>query len=95
MKYQLTVARLPFAKEVDEFVFTATPVNESLVRDLAGGGFLAHQRNLVLVGGTGSGKTHLAVGIARACSRSGVPIQCQLYDSVEALQADLDAWLHH
>jgi hypothetical protein len=52
MKYQLTVARLPFAKEVDEFVFTATPVNESLVRDLAGGGFLAHQRNLVLVGGT-------------------------------------------
>jgi DNA replication protein DnaC len=71
MKYQLTVARLPFAKEVDEFVFTATPVNESLVRDLAGGGFLAHQRNLVLVGGTGSGKTHLAVGIARACIRGG------------------------
>ena len=71
MKYQLTVPRLPFAKEVDEFVFTATPFNESLVRDLAGGGFLAHQRNLVLVGGTGSGKTHLAVGIARACIRGG------------------------
>jgi hypothetical protein len=31
----------------------------------------ASQRNLVLVGGTGSGKTHLAVGIARACIRSG------------------------
>ena len=41
------------------------------MRDLAGGGFLAHQRNLVLVGGTGSGKTHLAVGIARACIRGG------------------------
>ena len=58
MKYQLTVARLPFAKEIDEFAFAATPVNETLVRELAGGGFLAHQRNLVLVGGTGSGKTH-------------------------------------
>jgi DNA replication protein DnaC len=71
MKYQLTIAKLPFAKEVDEFVFTNTPINETLVRDLVGGGFLASQRNLVLVGGTGSGKTHLAVGIARACIRSG------------------------
>jgi len=71
MKYQLTVARLPFAKEIDEFAFADTPVNETLVRNLAGGGFLAHQRNLVLVGGTGSGKTHLAAGIARTCIRGG------------------------
>jgi DNA replication protein DnaC len=71
MRYQLTIAKLPFAKEIDEFVFANTPVNETLVRDLAGGGFLSQQRNLVLVGGTGSGKTHLAVGIARACIRGG------------------------
>jgi DNA replication protein DnaC len=71
MKYQLTVAKLPFAKELGEFVFADTPVNEPLVRDLAGGGFLAQQRNLVLIGGTGSGKTHLAVGIARSCIRGG------------------------
>ena len=60
MRYQLTIAKLPFAKEIDEFDFADTPVNETLVHDLAGGGFLAQQRNLVLVGGTGSGKTHLA-----------------------------------
>jgi DNA replication protein DnaC len=41
------------------------------VRDLAGGDFLAQQRNLVLVGGTGTGKTHLAIAIARACIRDG------------------------
>jgi DNA replication protein DnaC len=41
------------------------------VRDLVAGGFLLQQRNLVLVGGTGTGKTHLAVGIARACIRGG------------------------
>jgi DNA replication protein DnaC len=41
------------------------------VRDLAGGGFLAQQRNVVFVGGTGTGKTHLAIAIARSCIRAG------------------------
>jgi DNA replication protein DnaC len=41
------------------------------VRDLAGGNFLAHQRNVVLVGGTGTGKTHLAIAMARALIRDG------------------------
>jgi len=71
IKYQMTIAKLPLAKEIDEFDFDDTPVNETLVRELGGGGFLEHQRNLVLIGGTGTGKTHLAVAIARACIRSG------------------------
>jgi DNA replication protein DnaC len=71
IKYQITVAKLPLAKEIEDFAFAETPVNETLVRDLAGGGFLLQQRNLVLVGGTGTGKTHIAVGIARACIRGG------------------------
>lgn len=71
IKYQMTVARMPFAKEIDEFASDSTPINETLVRDLTAGGFLKQQRNLVLVGGTGTGKTHLAVGIIRACIRSG------------------------
>src|SRR5689334_23691425 len=71
IKYQITIAKLPLAREIEEFDFAGTPVNESLVRDLAGGDFLAHQRNIVLVGGTGTGKTHLAIAIARACIRAG------------------------
>ena len=59
------------AKDLDDFTFADTPINEALVRDLAGGNFLAHQRNVVLVGGTGTGKTHLAIAIARACIRDG------------------------
>ncbi len=55
----------------EEFDFEATGINETLIRDLASGDFLDHQRNLVLVGGTGTGKTHLAVSIARACIRRG------------------------
>ncbi len=71
IKYQMTIAKLPLAKELEEFDFEAAEVNETLIRDLATGDFLDHQRNLVLIGGTGTGKTHLSVSIARACIRQG------------------------
>ena len=71
IKYQLAIARLPLAKDLDDFDFAGTPINEALVRDLAGGGFIAQQRNAVLVGGTGTGKSHLAIAIARSCIRAG------------------------
>jgi DNA replication protein DnaC len=71
IKYQLTIAKLPLAKDIDGFLFDGTPINQTLVNDLAGGGFIAQQRNVVLVGGTGTGKTHLAIAIARSCIRSG------------------------
>jgi DNA replication protein DnaC len=71
IKYQISIAKLPLAKDIDDFAFDGTPINEALVRDLAGGNFLAHQRNVVLIGGTGTGKTHLAIAIARACIRDG------------------------
>jgi DNA replication protein DnaC len=41
------------------------------VRDLAAAGFLTQQRNVVLVGGTGTGKSHLAIAVARNCIRAG------------------------
>jgi DNA replication protein DnaC len=71
IKYQVTLARLPLAKDIGDFAFDGTPVNETLVHDLLDGNFLAHQRNVVLVGGTGTGKTHLAIAIARSCIRAG------------------------
>src|ERR1700743_2505990 len=60
IKYQITIAKLPLAKDIADFTFNSTPINETLVRDLIGGNFLAHQRNVVLVGGTGMGKSHIA-----------------------------------
>ena len=71
IRYQMTVAKLPLAKDIEEFDFTGTPINEGLVRELATGSFVADQRNVVLVGGTGTGKTHLAIAIARALIRNG------------------------
>ena len=58
-------------KDVDQYEVEGRRVNEELVRDLAGGAFLAEQRNVVLIGGTGTGKSHLAIAIARSCIRGG------------------------
>jgi DNA replication protein DnaC len=89
IKYQMTIAKLPLAKDIDEFQFAGTPINETLVHDLAGGGFLAHQRNVVLVGGTGTGKTHLAIAIARACIRDGARARFyNVVDLVNRLEAE-------
>ena len=71
IRYQMTVAKLPLAKDIEEFDFTDTPINEGLVRELANGSFVADQRNVVLIGGTGTGKTHLAIAIARGLIRNG------------------------
>ena len=71
IKYQLTVAKLPLAKDLEDFDFDVADINETLVRDLAAGGFIEHQRNVVLIGGTGTGKTHTAIAISRACIRRG------------------------
>jgi DNA replication protein DnaC len=71
IKYQLTITKLPLAKDIDDFTFAGTPINETLVRELAAGTFLAQQHNAVFIGGTGTGKSHLAIAIARACIRGG------------------------
>src|SRR5512144_1687279 len=71
IKYQLTISKLPLAKDIGDFRFNGTPINEALLRELATGTFLAQQRNAVLIGGTGTGKSHLAIAIARACIRGG------------------------
>jgi hypothetical protein len=65
IKYQISIAKLPLAKDIQDFNFDATPVNQTLVHELAGGGFLAQQRNLVLVGA--------APAPARPISPSPVP----------------------
>ena len=71
IRYQVAAAKLPLIKEIAEFDFSGTPINEGLVRDMATGSFLDSQRNAVLVGGTGTGKTHLSVAIALSCIRLG------------------------
>ena len=71
VRYRMSAARLPAVKDLDAFVFGDTPINEGLVRSLYSGSFLPGRRNVVLVGGTGTGKTHLATAITANVVRAG------------------------
>ncbi len=89
IRYRLSIAKLPLAKDLSDFDFTASPVNETLIRELHHGGFVQSQRNAVLVGGTGTGKTHLAVAITAHCIRSGAKARFfNVVDLVNRLESD-------
>lgn len=71
IRYRMGQARFPVDKDLDQFDFAQSPVNEAQIRRLYEGSFLAETSNLILVGGTGTGKTHLAIAIARQAIRQG------------------------
>jgi DNA replication protein DnaC len=71
IRYRMGLAKFPVDKDLDQFNFTESPVNETQVRHLYDGNFLADHTNIIMVGGTGSGKSHLAVAIARQSIRNG------------------------
>ncbi len=89
IRYQISAAKLPLIKEIADFDFSGTPINEGLVLDMATGSFLDTQRNAVLVGGTGTGKTHLSVAIALSCLRLGRRVRFfTVIDLVNRLEAE-------
>lgn len=71
IRYRMGLAKFPMDKDMDSFDFNASPANEALVRSLYEGRFLSDQGNVILVGGTGTGKSHLAIAIARQAIRNG------------------------
>ena len=63
---RLKSAKFPFQKTIDEFDFkTATSVNKPMLLELMRGDYLDGRENILLVGGSGTGKTHLATALAR------------------------------
>lgn len=63
VSYQMKSARFPAYRDLAGFDFAHSPVDVALVRQLHGGDFMQQAQNIVLVGGPGTGKTHLATAL--------------------------------
>jgi DNA replication protein DnaC len=61
--YQIKAARFPAYKDLAGFDFASSEVNEAMVCELHRGEFLASADNVVLIGGPGTGKTHVATAL--------------------------------
>jgi DNA replication protein DnaC len=59
-------------KELDTFDFTAARgLNKPKILELARGGWIDHRQNCILVGSSGTGKTHIAISLGAAACRQG------------------------
>lgn len=71
INYRMSAAKFSVQRDLDRFDFSVSPVEENLIRTLADG-FLTHEkRNTILVGGTGTGKTHLSIAMASYAVKQG------------------------
>jgi DNA replication protein DnaC len=71
IRYRMGQAKFPVPKDLDSFDWNALPREEPRLKSLCEGAFLAQHTNVIFVGGTGTGKTHLAIAIGRQAIRDG------------------------
>jgi DNA replication protein DnaC len=69
---RVKAAKFPVTKTLDTFDFSAQPsLNQELVRELVAGEYIERRENVLLVGNSGTGKTHLATALAFAACQQG------------------------
>jgi DNA replication protein DnaC len=71
LRYQLKAARFPIHRDLSGLDWVETPLSQAQVEQLATAAFMESAHNLILVGGTGTGKTHVATAIGVAAIHQG------------------------
>ena len=66
INYQMKLAKFPMPKGLDEFDFSSSKINEQIIKRLHQISLIENKRNVIFVGGTGTGKTHNAIAIGRS-----------------------------
>lgn len=73
LKRKLRDAKFPLMKTLEAFDYTAAPqLDKRLLKELETGEYLCQHRNIILMGKSGTGKTHLATGLGVCACRQGV-----------------------
>lgn len=73
LKRKLREAKFPLLKTLEQFDYSsAEGLDKRLIRELESGEYLIGHRNIIFVGKSGTGKTHMATGLAVAACRQGI-----------------------
>src|ERR1019366_5480375 len=68
-------AKFPAVKSLDSFDFTAIPsLNKTLVLELARSEYVTRRENVIALGNSGTGKTHIALGLGLAACQKGIAV---------------------
>ena len=81
LRYQLSAAKYPIHRDLVGFVWQESPLTQAQIQQLASAAFMEEAHNLILVGGTGTGKTHLATAIGVAAIQQGKRVR--FYNAVD------------
>ena len=81
LRYQLKVARFPVHRDLTGIDWAETPLPQTQIQQLATAAFMETAHNLILVGGTGTGKTHLATALGVAAIHHGKRVR--FYNAVD------------
>jgi DNA replication protein DnaC len=81
LSYQLKAARFPHHRDLTHFDWNESPLEQAHIEQLATAGFMDQAHNLILVGGTGTGKTHLATALAVSAIHQGK--RSRFYNAVD------------
>lgn len=71
LRYQMKAARFPLHRDLATFDFQESAVSEPRLRALASSAFTRTAHNVIFVGGTGTGKSHLAIALGVAAIQAG------------------------
>ena len=83
--YQMRIARFPHHKDFAIFDHGASAIKRAEIEQLCTGQFTHDAHNLILVGGTGTGKTHVAIALGTALINSGK--KARFYNAVDLINA--------
>ena len=92
LRRYLKQAQFPYDKRLEDFDFSVVPaLPKTRMLELAQGAFLAQHENVLLVGPSGLGKTHLLIGLGRAACLRGSRV---LFRTAAALANELEVAQH-
>ena len=85
IQYQMRIAKFPHHKDFATFDYSAAAVTQPQIEPFCTGQFTEEAHNLILVGGTGTGKTHIAIALGTTLINNGK--KARFFNAVDLINA--------